>query len=322
LESVPGFRAALRQVLQRAPRVRAMADGSLQLERMPGDPEPPRVIDAQVVEDATVRTRRVPGAPVAGFAAFLDGAQHSQCVAQDGVAPIVAGQVGAVVRLRTDRRLSTWRSARTVIRLYAPLAYTPRAMWEEFFGREAVVDTSIPDEQGVVPPPHPTLLLERARQAVQHDRERVERELAHAWCAAETRPLFVDGSLAESETLATSPFAVGVVKSHRTLYADGDALFTVLSLAKGERSSVIRIAPRGRSSVLSWYLRLRDNAGHDPMWGLVRVEAAITDRVTERADEVSRWILAETTPVAMPDARWDKMAYGILNCEAYLKATR
>jgi hypothetical protein len=37
---------------------------------------------------------------------------------------------------------------------------------------------------------------------------------------------------------------------------------------------------------------------------------------------VSRWILAETSPVAMPDARWDKMAYGILNCEEYLKATR
>ncbi|HJR64026.1 MAG TPA: hypothetical protein VJ803_10000 [Gemmatimonadaceae bacterium] len=299
-----------------------MADGSLQLERMPGDPEPPRVIDAQVVEDATVRARRVPGAPAAGFAAFLDGAQHSHCAAWDGVAPIVAGHVGAVIRVRTDRRLSTWRSARTRILVYAPFAYTARAMWEEFFPSESMVDTSVPDDHGVVPPPHPMLLLERARQAVQHDRERIERDLAHLWCEAESRPLFVDGSLAESDTLANSPCAVGVVKSHRTLYADGAALFTVLSLAKGERSSVIRIAPRGRSSVLSWYLRLRDNAGHDAMWGLVRVEAAVTERVAERADEVSRWILAETAPVAMPDARWDKMAYGILNCEEFLKAVR
>ncbi len=52
----------------------------------------------------------------------------------------------------------------------------------------------------------------------------------------------------------------------------------------------------------------------------MRVEAAEADRMTERADEVSRWVLAETAPLALPDGRWDKMAYGIRDCEEFLKA--
>jgi hypothetical protein len=39
------------------------------------------------------------------------------------------------------------------------------------------------------------------------------------------------------------------------------------------------------------------------------------------ADEVSRWVAAEATPLALPDARWDTMAYGIRDCEVYLRAT-
>ena len=77
--------------------------------------------------------------------------------------------------------------------------------------------------------------------------------------------------------------------------------------------------------VASWYLRLRDPVGHDPMWGLVRVEIAHPETqelhaIGDRADEVSRWILAEASPLALPDARWDKMVYGIRDCEEFLRA--
>jgi hypothetical protein len=68
---------------------------------------------------------------------------------------------------------------------------------------------------------------------------------------------------------------------------------------------------------------MRDPVGHDPMWGLVRVEVAnAADRefVGRRADELSLWILAEASPLAMPDARWDKMVYGIRDCEEFLRA--
>lgn len=126
--------------------------------------------------------------------------------------------------------------------------------------------------------------------------------------------------------MATAPCAVGVIKSHRTLYVDGGALRAVLALRRGQRSTAFRVASSRRTPVASWYLRLRDPAGRDPMWGLVRVEAAdrgvgeSPEALTRRADQISRWILAEATPLALPDGRWDKMVYGIRDCEEFLRA--
>ena len=61
------------------------------------------------------------------------------------------------------------------------------------------------------------------------------------------------------------------------------------------------------------------------MWGLVRVEIAephvsTESEVRDRADEVSRAILSEVTPLSLPDSRWDKMVYGIRDCEEFLRA--
>jgi hypothetical protein len=61
------------------------------------------------------------------------------------------------------------------------------------------------------------------------------------------------------------------------------------------------------------------------MWGLVRVEIAQPKRIEAsdvgvRADKVSRWILSEVAPLALPDARWDKMLYGVRDCEEFLRA--
>jgi hypothetical protein len=71
---------------------------------------------------------------------------------------------------------------------------------------------------------------------------------------------------------------------------------------------------------MSWYLRLRGGEGRDPLWGLVRVEVAERERASDRANEISRWIMAETTPLSLPDGRWDKLAYGIRDCEEFLRA--
>ena len=118
---------------------------------------------------------------------------------------------------------------------------------------------------------------------VQHDRERVEESLAKQWCERETRPLLIDGGISGTESVARSPLVVGVVKSHRTLYARGDALNTVLGLEERERSSVFVVASEKRERVASWYLRLHASRGHDPMWGLVRVEIAMQERDTRFA---------------------------------------
>jgi len=50
------------------------------------------------------------------------------------------------------------------------------------------------------------------------------------------------------------------------------------------------------------------------------VEVAESSGPTTRADDVSRWVLAERAPLALPDFRWDRMAYPVHECEEFLRA--
>jgi hypothetical protein len=189
----------------------------------------------------------------------------------------------------------------------------------------AIVDTTRRRSDGEIDDDvhHPFTLSELAVNAVQWHREALEQRLAEDWVGRERDILYMDGGISGSRPVAASDRVVGVAKSHRTLYGDPAAVRTVLGLAMGERSSVFAIESPDwrRSSVASWYLRLRDPDGRDPLWGLVRVEVALAGiEATRRADEVSRWILAETAPLALPDGRWDTMVYGIRDCEQFLKA--
>lgn len=286
-----------------------------------GDLEPPRLIAAEVLEGRSLRSHVLAGPAEVRFRGFLDGAQTSRVLAHvDGV-PIVHGTVAAVIRERRDSRLRTWAAPRLERRIYAPLAHLPpphRIALAD--SGVAVVDTLEGRDAASL---HPLALQDAAIHAVQHDREALERELAEEWCAAAEGPILVDGSISGSEVVAQSPDALGVVKSHRTLYAEGGALRTILQLGKGYRSSVFRVTSPKRTPVASWYLRMRDASGRDPLWGLVRVEVAAGvegPALARRADEASRWVLAEALPLATPDARWDKMVYGIRDCEEFLRA--
>jgi hypothetical protein len=284
----------------------------------------PRLISATVLEDGPLRPRVIARAPVPGFRAFLDGTQRSRAVSYIGRVAVVLGHVAAVVRERRDRRMHTWRAPLEESRIYAPRRLLTSVTWNTLaaeFG-DALVDTT---DGTTDVASHPLALSDAALHRVQAHREQIEQRLAERWCLEENDPVFIDGGISGSERIAVSAITVGVVKGHRTLYAEGDALDTVLSLNQGERSSVFRITSPKRTTVASWYLRLRDPAGHDPMWGLVRAEISYPDPrqmkiIGERADEVSRWILAEASPLAMPDARWDKMVYGVRDCEEYLRA--
>ncbi len=156
-------------------------------------------------------------------------------------------------------------------------------------------------------------------------RQALEHVLAERWCAAEDSPLYIDGGLTGNRRVATAAGSVGVVKRHRTLYVSAGLMPVLAGLRLGERTTAFRIAPVSRTAVTSWYLRLRDARGRDPTWGLVRIEVSETaaDDITARADEVSRWVMAETAPpapLALPDPRWDTMAYGIRDCEEFLRA--
>jgi hypothetical protein len=319
-------RAALRLLLERLPDM-SVVDGASSMEIVSAG-DPPILRSAQLVEGASMRAIRIPDVArdaASGFGAFLDGTQSVRVVAHHFGLPILLGTVSAAIRIRVNRRLTTWghQPPRVERKIYVPLRYIPQLMdgaVDGGLGDWKIVDTSTADSNGDYPSQHPSALLERATRAVDRDREALEDQLAESWCARSESPLFVDGGINRSAKVSASSCAVGVIKSHRTLYVEGDALRTVMGLERGERSSIFRVSPRSRNSVLSWYLRLRHAQGHDPLWGLVRVEAAECDRASERADEVSRWIIAETSPLALPDGRWDKMSYGIRDCEEFLRA--
>jgi hypothetical protein len=309
----------LRTVLTQVDGVRAVLDAS-PLDGTPLDAEPPRAVDAEVVENATNRSILIDGGAVAGFGAFLDGRQDSRLVAWIGaLIPLVIGTVSAGIQQRDGRRLRSWGKTVVERRLYAPLSQVDVERLRGACHPIPLVDTLTRDDDPTSAL-HPTLLQERARQAVLRDREDAEQRVGAVWCASGDAPLFVDGGIAGSEFMAQSPLAIGVVKTHRTIYGGAEGMAAALGLGPGERTRVMRIAPRGRRAVFSWYLRLRDPVGHDALWGLVRIEVAETEDPTPRADLVSRWVLAERAPLAAPDARWDRMAYGIRSVEQALGA--
>jgi hypothetical protein len=322
-------RAAIRLLKEWLPEA-SEVEGSGDLE-LTSRADQPQLVSAEIVEGNALRAVKVPGVDrtmVSGFGAFLDGTQKVRLIGRHLGVPIVLGITSAAVRVRVNRRLVTWgeKSPRVEKKLYLPLRYLPSptgalgAGSQRRYGQFDVVDTSIADASGVYPSEHPTVLLERAIRAVDRQRDALEDELAEGWCASAGDPMFIDGGISRSGRVASSVNAIGVIKSHFTLYVEGDALRTVVGLAKGERSSVFQVAPRSRSAVMSWYLRLREPEGHDALWGLVRIEMSICDNPTERADEISRWVLAETSPLALPDGRWDKMSYGIRDVEEFLRA--
>ncbi len=313
-EGAASVRAVLRALRDSGLTPRA-AEAMLEVQRAAD--EPPRVEAAVPVEGVALEVRAVPGAPVVGFVAFLDGIQRSRVLAHAGPVPLVHGAVAAAVRLRTDRRPSTWESPVLSQRLYAPLGRLASDVVRTLAAALPLTDTESESTEG---PEHPQELAARALTAVQRTRESAELSLVDAWVARGPGPLLVDGGISGSAAGSASDRVVGVVKSHRTLYAAPAALPLVLDLREGERTTAVRLHTPRRHAVATWYLRLRAPAARGPLFGLVRVEAALGDDLTERADRISRWLLAERAPVALPDARWDVMVYGVRECEQYLSA--
>jgi hypothetical protein len=310
-------RAALRAILAVRPEAQAV-EYPVVVPEHAGASDPPTLSAAEQLEEGPVRVLPV-GEPEVGFSAFLDGTQRARILAWvDGV-PLVFGTAAAAVRVRRDRKLRSWETSPPLVErhLYLPLAYT--ASFSAELLDLKVVDTTAP-ELGAVPSRHPAALLERALTCLQRDRERLERIQAEAWVKADEGVLCADGPLPAAGVARASLHAIGAIKSHRTLYADGAALSVVLALKAAERSPVFAVTVGGRSPVASWYLRTRDPRGRDALWGLVRLESALARDVAVRADLVSRWLLAENAPLALPDARWDKMTYGVRDCEAFLRA--
>lgn len=314
--------ASARAILQalRASGIGA-AGGGAPLE-VRHDEAPPRLETATPLEGTVITARAVPDDPMVGFGAFLDGIQRSHVRAHVGPVPVVHGAVAAAIRHRADRKLSTWGVPRRSHAIYLPFPSLPQELLRDLATRCELVDTLADHDPAAPAPLHPGDLAARALTAIQRRREREERQLAEAWVLEGTAPLLIDGGIASSEMVARSEKVVGAVKSHRTLYVTGESLPVILGLREGERTTAVVLTSPRRTPVATWYLRLRDPGARGPFFGLVRVEVAHlgAEAITTRADMVSRWMLAERTPVALPDTRWDVMVYGIRECEDYLSA--
>jgi hypothetical protein len=279
--------------------------------------------EARVVEGGQLSAIDVGLAETSVFTAFLDGIQRAEVKLYHDSVPIVYAYGAAVMRERHERRMRTLRLQDEELlvereALFYPSEYVPRAHLHAIgLADDQLVDTT---PAGAEPLPlFPPLLYARAAQHVNRWRESLERALAARWCASGEGWLLVDGSLTIAPDVAACERAVGLIKSHRTRFFDGDEARVILALKPGQRSSVFEPATRSFTPVRSWYLRLRSPERRDVFWGLVRVEVALSHDPSS-ANRISRWLLAETAPLSLPDGRWDRLLYPIHDCEAFLRA--
>lgn len=299
------------------------AGTALALERFQRAGDPPSVSVCSPLEPPGAR--RVPEAVPPGVTAFLDGVQRSRIVGYVGGSPLVHGAVAAVVRRRENRQLGTWRAPRVRSAIFAHREGLGEETWSRL-DAAGVPLVDIGEGAREALPPHPMAVRARALELVAGERETLERHLAAEWCRDMHDWLWIDGGISGNLAIDAGACAFGVVKSHTTLYGDADALRDTLALRAGERSPAFLAGHRPRRAVASWYLRLRDSTDGDPLHGLVRVEVAPPDdlsdvsRFAAHADRLSSWVLAERIPLSRPDPRWDTLTYGVHACEAYLKA--
>ncbi|MCE5313678.1 MAG: hypothetical protein ABFD49_01200 [Armatimonadota bacterium] len=265
------------------------------------------------------------GAPEYGrFAFFMDGMQRPRgpVYIADQPVPIMYGYVAAVIRQRgIDRRMRTLPG---YFDQNESLYVSQRLMERLGIGFEGL-DCVWADVDAQALSEHPLALIEAARDKISTVRGSLESDLVAKWMASGLSAngwLLVDGSLDSETGRCESGSVLGVTKSHSTQYFPWDEQRVILDLNVGERSGAfIPIIGGRRRPVYSWYLRMRPHDGQDVYFGLVRVEAPKCERTLQMADKLSRWLMAETNPISLPDSRWDKMIYPIRDCELYLKST-
>lgn len=270
--------------------------------------------EAALVEDRALTAHALGNAePWEGPVAFLDGIQRWEVVAYAGSSPIVVATVAAAVRRREGKRFTTAAESRRDLIIARPEALAAA-------GR--VIDDWVTVALDTSEAPHPVGDAVQARIHVEQARAECEREAGRAFRKKDAGWLVVDGSLTDSPDWAADPKMLGVIKSHASLPFGGEELETWLRLPYAHRTSVYAPRSRARAPVYAWAVRLWEWEGKDLLHGLIRVEAKPDGGTTAQAGRISRWLLHERAPISTPDARWDRLLYGIHDVERYLKAKR
>jgi len=280
--------------------------------------EPTAFGEAEIVEGDGSFTTRPVGSPLESrFEFFLDGIEHTRICGYLGVVPIVHGYVAAAIRQRSQREFTTWAVVEEEILAFPHALLPPERFIELGLPQAALIDSGAGAADL-----HPIRLAEMGRSAVKLHRSVIERRLARRWATESpgTGWLLVDGPLAIDPGLLRSGRAAGLVKSHRTQFLPPAAMEAVLRMGAGYRSAIFEPLRPEVGEVYSWYLRLRPAGGHDIYWALARIEGRAGPGTIAVADELSRWLLAETAPLALPDPRWHVLLYPIRDCEQFLRA--
>lgn len=277
-----------------------------------GRPDDYRLIPSRLVEDDHLAVHAVGPATICPEPlAFLDGTQRIEVVGYVEATPVVAAVIAAAVRLRTNGHFTTL--ARRERRL---LVGRPDVLESLAGGYTGFDPVAVPADDVL----HPFKSLEGAHRVIDTERGRLEREVGETFRRTSDAWLVVDGVIADSGTWHDDPRAIGVSKSHATLPFGGPDLERYLTLPAGHRTSVFEPATWRIAPVRSFGLRLWAHEGHDLFHGLVRVEVAVRAGNPDHADLVSRWLMAERAPLSRPDARWDRLLYGVAAVERHLRA--
>ncbi len=277
-----------------------------------GRPDDYRLAPSRLVEGAELLVMPVGSpTPCPEPMAFLDGTQRYEVVGYFETVPIVAAFIAAAVRLRVGGHFTTVaRAERRLLVTRQDVLAELGAGGSDFepYGFEAAEQV------------HPLKELENARRAIDRARGGLEQAVGARFRTGHDDWLIVDGVISDAEIWARDPKVIGISKSHATLPFEGPELTRYLTLPAEYRTSVFEPAMWRFAKVHSWALRLWPYEGHDLLHGLVRVEVAEGSHGVDRADEVSRWILAERVPLSRPDPRWDRLLYGVAAVERHLRA--
>ena len=274
---------------------------------------------------------------------FLDGVQSSREIGRIEMVPIVVATVAAAIINRCDRRFTRMPLESPPIVVQAVIL--PRSAGDEKV--EAFWDLLLaagfselaPDEVPSVPhlvldsaeyaatdPSDYVGMRESARVRVRALRERLEGGMLRRW-EGEDRVLnsddwiAVDGQLRDIRE--SNRRAIGLIKSVARPEFVGKDVGMLLDLEPGMRTTSFipdwQLRRDQSERRTSWYLRMwPPQRGADALSSLMRIEAP-RDTGPEQIDEISRWVLAERTPLAKPDPRWPAMIYPIHYVEKILK---
>ena len=270
-------------------------------------------IDAAVVEGSDFQVKDVPSLDHSEFSHFLDGAQRSWQAFYRALSPIYLAHTSAAISERIERDLLPPTDDTYLGSLEAYVPDDPE-LCQALRTKLPVVTIKVGETQ---PGGYEELVL----KAISDRRDSLEQALAQKFGSGK---LLIDGGIGKALRLqGEQAFVVGLVKSHRKQYfKSAKRTEMILQMKTGQRSSVfVRAADALQGeSVFSFYLRLHDGEGVNPLFGIVRIEIPAGDEHLGRVDEIAGWILHERAPLSLPDPRYDRLLYPIRLVEQYLKS--